>query len=122
MSPTAGQVDPAAADDLVQAFATLPPERLAKKMVDRLHVERANGMLMAIYGTDADHAFLVLKWRSQETNVKVRDLARQLVIEFPTLTAEQRLPTASGYDGVLLTAHLSIPRGTTNGRMSLWQQ
>lgn len=42
-------------------------------------IEQAKGMLMLVYGITADRAFDVLTWRSQETNVKVRDVAQQLL-------------------------------------------
>jgi PAS domain S-box-containing protein len=41
----------------------------------RAQIEQAKGVLMAAYGISADRAFDILVWRSQETNVKVRDLA-----------------------------------------------
>lgn len=41
----------------------------------RAEIEQAKGVLMAAYGVSADRAFDLLVWRSQETNVKVRDLA-----------------------------------------------
>lgn len=41
----------------------------------RAQIEQAKGVLMAAYGVSSDRAFDVLVWRSQETNVKVRDLA-----------------------------------------------
>ena len=41
----------------------------------RAQIEQAKGVLMAAYGVSADRAFDILVWRSQETNVKVRDLA-----------------------------------------------
>lgn len=42
-------------------------------------IEQAKGVLMIAYGIPADRAFDILVWRSQETNVKVRDLASRLV-------------------------------------------
>lgn len=33
--------------------------------------EQAKGVLMAAYGSTANHAFKILAWRSQETNIKV---------------------------------------------------
>jgi PAS domain S-box-containing protein len=45
----------------------------------RAEIEQAKGLLMAAYGISADHAFDILVWRSQETNVKVRLLARRFV-------------------------------------------
>jgi PAS domain S-box-containing protein len=41
----------------------------------RAQIEQAKGVLMAAYGISAERAFDLLVWRSQETNVKVRDLA-----------------------------------------------
>jgi PAS domain S-box-containing protein len=41
----------------------------------RAQIEQAKGVLMAAYGISAERAFDILVWRSQETNVKVRDLA-----------------------------------------------
>jgi PAS domain S-box-containing protein len=41
----------------------------------RAQIEQAKGVLMAAYGVSSDRAFDILVWRSQETNVKVRDLA-----------------------------------------------
>jgi PAS domain S-box-containing protein len=41
----------------------------------RAQIEQAKGVLMAAYGVSADRAFDILVWRSQETNIKVRDLA-----------------------------------------------
>jgi PAS domain S-box-containing protein len=41
----------------------------------RAEIEQAKGVLMAAYGISAERAFDILVWRSQETNVKVRDLA-----------------------------------------------
>jgi PAS domain S-box-containing protein len=41
----------------------------------RAQIEQAKGVLMAAYGVSSDTAFDILVWRSQETNVKLRDLA-----------------------------------------------
>lgn len=96
-------------DSVVHAFAALTPEQFAAILANRVFIERAKGLLMAIYGTDAEHAFDLLRQRSQATNVKLRSLARLLVLEFPTLAVEQRLPTPDGYDKVLHTAHERMP-------------
>ena len=52
---------------------------------NRAAIEQAKGVLMAIYRVSAEQAFRVLQWRSQETNTKLRALARQLVSEVATL-------------------------------------
>ena len=44
---------------------------------------------MVIYNIDADAAFELLKWRSQQTNTKLRVLAEQLMTAFPSLQSGQ---------------------------------
>ena len=74
----------------------------------RADIERTKGMLMLIYGMDEASAFELLKWRSQETNVKLRLLAAQVATDFVAFAASERLPARSGYDKLLLTAHLRL--------------
>jgi PAS domain S-box-containing protein len=45
----------------------------------RAKIEQAKGVLMSAYGISAERAFDLLVWRSQETNLKVRDLAARFV-------------------------------------------
>jgi PAS domain S-box-containing protein len=45
----------------------------------RAEIEQAKGLLMTAYGISADRAFEILVWRSQETNVKVRELANRFI-------------------------------------------
>jgi hypothetical protein len=48
---------------------------------------------MALYELDADAAFAVLRWRSQQLNVKLHTVAADLVRELPQLvqlTSEDR--------------------------------
>ena len=57
----------------------------------RAEIEQAKGLLMASYGITADRAFDILVWRSQETNIKVRELARRFVTAMAgTLPADTR--------------------------------
>lgn len=76
-------------------------ERLTEITELRAVIEQAKGMLMLIHGIDADRAFELLKWRSQDTNTKLRPLAEQLVDEFRQLSrdavllpSKQRVRTA----------------------------
>lgn len=78
----------------------------------RADIERAKGMLMLVYGMDEVAAFELLKWRSQETNVKLRVLAVQVAADFVALASGERLPSRSGYDKLLLTAHLRVNADT----------
>jgi hypothetical protein len=81
----------------------------------RADIERTKGMLMLIYGMDEAAAFELLKWRSQETNVKLRLLAAQVAADFLALTGSDEFPPRSGYDKLLLTAHLRINADTESG-------
>lgn len=42
-------------------------------------IDQAKGMVMAAQQIDAEHAFAVLVARSQHENVKLRDIAEQIV-------------------------------------------
>jgi hypothetical protein len=81
----------------------------------RAGIEQAKGMLMLIYGMDEAAAFELLKWRSQETNVKLRLLAAQVAADFVALSGSEELPPRSAYDKLLLTAHLRINADTEPG-------
>ncbi len=57
----------------------------------RAEIEQAKGLLMAAYGISADRAFDILVWRSQETNIKVRELAHRFITEMAgSLPADTR--------------------------------
>jgi len=96
----------AVADDLVSAA-------VAQIAENRATIEQAKGMLMLIYRIGADAAFDLLKWRSQETNVKLRMLAEQLIEDFTGLDYQDELPTRVEFDHLLLTAH---QRTNSDGR------
>jgi PAS domain S-box-containing protein len=74
---------------------------------NRAAIEQAKGAMMAIYRISPDQAFQLLQWRSQETNVKVRVLAKELVRELgkmPPMSAHVQ----SQFDHLLLTVHEQI--------------
>jgi PAS domain S-box-containing protein len=81
----------------------------------RADIERTKGMLMLVYGMDEAAAFELLKWRSQETNVKLRLLAAQVATDFIALAGTDQLAPRSGYDKLLLTAHLRVNADTEAG-------
>ena len=60
-------------------------EAVAEFAEHRAAIEQAKGVLMYVYRVEADAAFDVLKWRSQETNIKLRTLAEQLLADIRTL-------------------------------------
>ena len=71
---------------------------------NRATIEQAKGMLMLIYRVTDESAFELLKWRSQETNVKLRMLADQVLCRLrpadlrgsPAAAGHVRPPTADG--------------------------
>ncbi|WP_281279194.1 PAS and ANTAR domain-containing protein [Nocardia yunnanensis] len=78
------------------------------EMVDaRAAIEQAKGVLMRVYGIDAKQAFDLLKWRSQETNVKLRALAEQLLAELDEMPPAPSTIRTS-FDHLLLTVHERI--------------
>ncbi|WP_232078579.1 PAS and ANTAR domain-containing protein [Mycobacterium paraseoulense] len=94
--------------DLTDTFDEARKEVLDEALPDlfesRAAIEQAKGVLMFVYRVSADQAFRVLQWRSQETNMKLRALARQLLADVATLdgsTAALR----SQFDHLLLTVH-----------------
>ena len=83
-------------------------DALAVVVENRSAIEQVKGILMLVYRIDAARAFDFLKWRSQETNVKVRLLADQLLSDFLGLNNGEFLPTRAMFDKVLLTAHQRV--------------
>lgn len=77
-------------------------EGIAEITERRAVIEQAKGMVMAVYGVDAATAFEIVRWRSQQTNTKVRDLAEQLITDFQQ-ACTQGLPDRSPFDHLLMT-------------------
>lgn len=98
VTPTMRQVR----DDIVS-------EAVAEIAEARGIIEQAKGMLMVIYRITDDAAFELLKWRSQEANVKLRLLAAQIVEDFVGLDYDETLPARDVFDSLLLTAHTRVP-------------
>ncbi|MFJ2668312.1 PAS and ANTAR domain-containing protein [Nocardia fluminea] len=70
----------------------------------RMVIEQAKGALMLAYGINAEQAFRVLRWRSQETNVKLRTIAELVIAELPEVAGDE-VKLRSRLDHVLLTVH-----------------
>ncbi len=77
--------------------------KVAEITEHRAVIEQAKGMLMLVYGLDAVAAFDLLKWRSQESNVKLRLLAQQIVEDFCAV-GDNAIGSRSAFDHMLLTA------------------
>lgn len=97
--------------DLTESFDETRQEVLDEALPDlfenRAAIEQAKGVLMYVYRVSAEQAFRVLQWRSQESNVKLRALAQQLLADVAALEAPAAT-VQSQFDHVLLTAHERI--------------
>ena len=82
--------------------------KLAEIAENRAAIEQAKGMLMLIYGIDEDDAFDLLKWLSQEANVKLRLLAEQISEDFRS-SGPAFIPQ-SEFDQLLLSARSRVGR------------
>lgn len=62
-------------------------EAVERSAQTRAVLEQAKGILIVVYGVDADAAFELLRWHSQHRNTKVRLLAAGLVQQFAAASA-----------------------------------
>ena len=80
--------------DVTQSVVThardLAESDVTRARASQEDIDLARGMLMAQYGVDAAVAMRLLRRLSQQTNRKLRDLARELLAAAPTPTAEAR--------------------------------
>jgi PAS domain S-box-containing protein len=91
-----------------EARAAIITEAVAEIAENRAAIEQAKGILMLVYRIESDAAFDLLKWRSQETNVKLRTLAEQLIADVRALEYSETVPPRSTFDRLLLTAHQRV--------------
>ncbi|WP_245562645.1 PAS and ANTAR domain-containing protein [Nocardia araoensis] len=96
-------------DTIAEAHQAMLAATLPGLYENRAVIEQAKGVLMRIYQISADQAFQVLRWRSQETNTKLRALAQQLIAELP-LVPPPPVDLVAAFDHILLTVHHRIPR------------
>ncbi|UXA08373.1 PAS and ANTAR domain-containing protein [Mycobacterium sp. SMC-2] len=80
--------------------------KLAEISENRAGIEQVKGMLMLVYGISESAAFEVLKWLSQQANIKLRPLAEQIAEDFRA--AGLRLDAQSKFDHLLLTANRRV--------------
>ena len=91
-----------------QANEDIVTAKLAAISENRASIEQTKGMLMLVYDISADAAFNLLKWLSQEANVKLRPLAEQIAEDFRG--GGLSLNSQSDVDHLLLTAHQRMRR------------
>lgn len=80
--------------------------KLAEISETRGGIEQTKGMLMLIYGITDNAAFDLLKWLSQEANIKLRTLAEKISDDFRS--AGLGLDAQAKFDHLLLTAHRRV--------------
>ena len=99
-------------DTLDRARRDALDESLPDLFAARAAIEQAKGALMLVYRVDADQAFKLLLWRSQQTNTKLRVLAALLVGEFGTVDADTKALRRQ-FDHLMLTVHerVGMPAG-----------
>lgn len=78
-------------------------DRLQVIVAHREIIDQAKGMLMMAYQIDADAAFGILRWRSQELNVKLAWIAEQIVAELPALMNHRHTGGHAPVDHYLMT-------------------
>ncbi|OBK15089.1 PAS and ANTAR domain-containing protein [Mycobacterium asiaticum] len=102
--------------DLTDTFDEARQEMLDEALPDlfenRAAIEQAKGVLMYVYRVTAEQAFRVLQWRSQESNTKLRALAKQLLEEVRSLPNPSTAAQGQ-FDHLLLTVHERIPDEST---------
>ena len=99
-------------DTFVETRQVALDEALPDLFEARAVIEQAKGILMAVYRVSPEQAFGVLRWRSQDTNTKLRSLAQQLIAEVSDLPA-QSAEVQSTFDHLLLTVHQRIEGEST---------
>ncbi len=76
-------------DSLQRDLDEYSHEAVERSAESRAVIEQAKGALMVTYAIDEQEAFALLRWQSQQCNIKVRDLAAMLTdqLNSPDLAA-----------------------------------
>jgi hypothetical protein len=74
----------------------------------RAVIEQAKGMLMLVYGVDADEAFDVLRKQSQDHNVKLNLVAEQVMKDLVELSRNKGPVRQLALGGLIATASQRI--------------
>jgi len=61
--------------------AATAAEYVERAVAQRVDIDQAKGALMVAYGLTDGEAFAVLRWHSQHANIKIRDLAADLMTQ-----------------------------------------
>ena len=80
-------LESATRDQIAAAIAEIISAAVAEIAENRAVIDQAKGMLILLYGVDDQTAFDTLRWHSQNTNIKLRALAEQLVSNYRALSS-----------------------------------
>ena len=78
-------LESATRDHIAAAIAEIISAAVAEIAENRAVIDQAKGMLIVLYGVDDQTAFDTLRRHSQNTNIKLRALAEQLVSDYRAL-------------------------------------
>lgn len=79
----------------------------ARTVESRAAIEQCKGLMAAIMHISPDKAFDLLKWRSQETNVSVRALSEQMLLDVSAVDLVSD-PVKDQLGKILMTAHSRV--------------
>ena len=96
------------ADAASAKFEQRVSQRVEQIVENRAIIDQAKGMLMFVYGISADDAFEILRWQSQEHNVKLRLIAEQILKDLVQVSQSKGAARQVSFDGLMLTAHHRI--------------
>jgi hypothetical protein len=105
--PSEAMAETPPSDDDAPEYST---EQVDEIVANRAAIEQAKGVLMSVYGIDSHDAFELLRSRARTTQVKLRLLAEQLIVDVLGLTLDERRDMASACTNLLLTAHKRVRR------------
>lgn len=86
--------------DVTESFQSDVTTVVSEIAESRAQIEQAKGVLMAAYGISAERAFDILVWRSQEMNIKLREVAARFLA---ALAGRLSSDSVSQIDHALLT-------------------
>jgi ANTAR domain-containing protein len=95
-------------DQVSAAVAQIISAAVAEVAEHRAAIEQAKGMFISLYGVDDKTAFDMLRRHSQNTNVRLRALAEQLMSDYRALSSKAALPARSMYSKTPTTVHERI--------------
>jgi ANTAR domain len=109
-------------DHIAATIAEIVSAAVAEIAENRAVIDQAKGMLILLYGVDDDTAFDTLRWHSQNTNIKLRALAEQLVSNYRALCNgnPRRLVIVSLSDEGGALSQQGVPRLQLGHRLSPW--